>query len=47
MSEKDQVPYSKKTMMDYDETFKYEEEWKASRSAAEEMVQYTNNCTTW
>ena len=38
MSEKDQVPDSKKTMMDYEETFKYDKEWKASRSAAEEMM---------
>ena len=38
MSEKDQVPDSKKTMMDYEETFKFDKEWKASRCAAEEMM---------
>ena len=38
MSEKDQVPDSKKTMMDFSETFKHDEDWKSSRNAAEEMM---------
>ena len=38
MSEKDQIPDSKKTMMNYNETFKFDEDWKSSRCAAEEMM---------
>ena len=38
MSEKDQVPDSKRTMMDYNETLNNDEQWKSSRLCAEEMM---------